>query len=373
MTKVELSHVSKEYNQVEVLRDISLKIGDSELLVLVGPSGCGKSTLLRSIAGFETLSGGDIWINGVLVNETPPNQRGVAMVFQNYALYPHMSVTDNIGFGLRNLGTPKDEVKKRVHQVAEVLQIKSLLNRKPNEISGGQRQRVAIGRAIVKNPQVFLFDEPLSNLDASLRSQMRIEIAKVHQLFPSPIIYVTHDQVEAMTLADRIAVLNLGIVEQIGSPMELYHRPKNLFVAGFLGSPAMNFIPGELIDSSVVLAQIRVFNKCLLSARVNATSLSPGAPVTIGIRPENVRINDLSGQLTGKISLIERLGNRVLIYINLNSKDHLIVEPQLETPFLDALKIGDSIFADLPAEVLYLFDKNGMALPRVAHRSTRSA
>jgi multiple sugar transport system ATP-binding protein len=373
MNKVEIKHVSKKFHQAQVLSDISLEINESEMLVLVGPSGCGKSTLLRSIAGFESLTDGEIWINGERVNDLPPQQRGVAMVFQNYALYPHMTVAENIGFGLKNLRTPKNEIQKQVRQVAETLQIEPLLSRKPTELSGGQRQRVAIGRAIIKNPKVFLFDEPLSNLDASLRSQMRIEIAKLHQLFRSPMIYVTHDQVEAMTLADRIAVLNAGRIEQVGPPLELYHEPKNQFVASFFGSPSMNFIGGVLIESSVTSARIRLFNNSVLQLRVNAMSLLPGAKVIIGVRPEKVKVHDSLGQIKGTVSLVERLGNRMLIYLNLNTHGPFIIESQIDSIHLDRLKVSDSISVQLSEENIYLFDENGISLPRVIPISARSA
>ena len=243
MAEVKLHKIVKKYDEVEAVRGIDLEIADHEFVVLVGPSGCGKSTTLRMIAGLEDITGGEIMIGGDVVNDVPPKDRDIAMVFQNYALYPHMTVEQNMSFGLRLKRYPKAEIRKRVDEAARILDIKELLDRKPKQLSGGQRQRVAMGRAIVRNPKVFLFDEPLSNLDAKLRVQMRTEIKKVHQQVRTTTVYVTHDQVEAMTLADRVVVMNNGIIEQVGTPHQLYHSPRTRFVAGFIGSPAMNFIP----------------------------------------------------------------------------------------------------------------------------------
>src|SRR3954467_6326371 len=248
MADVTLRKVVKRYDDVEAVRGIDLDIADHEFVVLVGPSGCGKSTTLRMIAGLEDISGGDIMIGGDVVNDVPPKDRDIAMVFQNYALYPHMTVAENMSFGLRLKRYPKAEIKSRIDEAARMLDIVELADRKPKQLSGGQRQRVAMGRAIVRNPKVFLFDEPLSNLDAKLRVQMRTEIKKVHQLVPTTTVYVTHDQVEAMTLADRVVVMNGGIIEQVGPPQELYHHPATRFVAGFIGSPALNFLPGRVTD-----------------------------------------------------------------------------------------------------------------------------
>ena len=250
MAEVKLRKIVKKYDEVEAVRGIDLDIADHEFVVLVGPSGCGKSTTLRMIAGLEDITGGEILIGGDVVNDVPPKDRDIAMVFQNYALYPHMTVAQNMSFGLRLKRYPKAEIKKRVDEAARILDIKELLDRKPKQLSGGQRQRVAMGRAIVRNPKVFLFDEPLSNLDAKLRVQMRTEIKKVHQQVRTTTVYVTHDQVEAMTLADRVVVMNHGIIEQVGTPQELYHSPKTRFVAGFIGSPAMNFIPCRMEEAN---------------------------------------------------------------------------------------------------------------------------
>ncbi|MBP0114337.1 MULTISPECIES: ABC transporter ATP-binding protein [Bradyrhizobium] len=291
MADVALRKVVKRYDDVEAVRGIDLDIADHEFIVLVGPSGCGKSTTLRMIAGLEDISDGDIMIGGDVVNDVPPKDRDIAMVFQNYALYPHMTVAENMSFGLRLKHYPKAEIKARVTEAARLLDITDLIDRKPKQLSGGQRQRVAMGRAIVRNPKVFLFDEPLSNLDAKLRVQMRIEIKKVHQKVRTTTVYVTHDQVEAMTLADRVVVMNKGRIEQIGTPNELYHKPATRFVAGFIGSPAMNFIPCRLEDVGGTL-QIRLTDRIAFplpparAARYNA--LPRTDKLLLGLRPEHL-------------------------------------------------------------------------------------
>ena len=291
MADVTLRKVIKRYDDVEAVRGIDLDIADHEFIVLVGPSGCGKSTTLRMIAGLEDISDGDIMIGGDVVNDVPPKDRDIAMVFQNYALYPHMTVAENMSFGLRLKHYPKAEIKARVTEAARLLDITDLIDRKPKQLSGGQRQRVAMGRAIVRNPKVFLFDEPLSNLDAKLRVQMRIEIKKVHQKVRTTTVYVTHDQVEAMTLADRVVVMNKGRIEQIGTPNELYHKPATRFVAGFIGSPAMNFIPCRLEDVGGTL-QIRLTDRIAFAlpparaARYNA--LPRTDKLLLGLRPEHL-------------------------------------------------------------------------------------
>ncbi|ULK98013.1 sn-glycerol-3-phosphate ABC transporter ATP-binding protein UgpC [Bradyrhizobium sp. I71] len=291
MAEVALRKVVKRYDDVEAVRGIDLDIADHEFIVLVGPSGCGKSTTLRMIAGLEDISDGDIMIGGDVVNDVPPKDRDIAMVFQNYALYPHMTVAENMSFGLRLKHYPKAEIKARVTEAARLLDITDLIDRKPKQLSGGQRQRVAMGRAIVRNPKVFLFDEPLSNLDAKLRVQMRIEIKKVHQKVRTTTVYVTHDQVEAMTLADRVVVMNKGRIEQIGTPNELYHKPATRFVAGFIGSPAMNFIPCRLEDVGGTL-QIRLTDRIAFplpparAARYN--SLPRTDKLLLGLRPEHL-------------------------------------------------------------------------------------
>jgi multiple sugar transport system ATP-binding protein len=292
MADVSCRKVVKEYDGgVQAVKGIDLDIADHEFVVLVGPSGCGKSTTLRMIAGLEEITGGEIWIGGEVVNDVPPRDRDIAMVFQNYALYPHMSVFDNMAFGLKLRKFPKDEIKRRVDEAARILDIVPLLERKPRALSGGQRQRVAMGRAIVRNPKVFLFDEPLSNLDAKLRVQMRTEIKKVHQTVKTTTVYVTHDQVEAMTLADRVVVMNGGIIEQVGAPQELYHNPATRFVAGFIGSPAMNFLPCRLEDGAAGGLDIRVTDQIRLpvpASRLDRYGKYKSQSMTLGLRPEHL-------------------------------------------------------------------------------------
>src|ERR1041384_2323506 len=283
LASVSLESVSKNFGTHTVIHDVDLTIPDGEFVVFVGPSGCGKSTLLRLIAGLETITSGELMIGGKRCNDLPPSERGIAMVFQSYALYPHMSVFDNMAFSLKLAHMGKAEVRERVMRAADILQIGSLLERKPKALSGGQRQRVAIGRAIVREPKVFLFDEPLSNLDAALRIQMRIEIAKLHRSLKTTIVYVTHDQVEAMTMASRIVVLNAGVIEQVGAPLELYHHPSNRFVAGFIGSPKMNFLPGKLVSADARSAKVALQAGGEVEVAVDATRASAGSAVTLGI------------------------------------------------------------------------------------------
>ena len=292
MADVTLRKVIKRYDEVEAVRGIDLDIADHEFVVLVGPSGCGKSTTLRMIAGLEDITDGDIMIGGDVVNDVPPKDRDIAMVFQNYALYPHMTVAENMSFGLRLKHYPKAEIKSRVTEAARMLDITDLIDRKPKQLSGGQRQRVAMGRAIVRNPKVFLFDEPLSNLDAKLRVQMRIEIKKVHQKVRTTTVYVTHDQVEAMTLADRVVVMNNGRIEQIGTPNDLYHKPATRFVAGFIGSPAMNFVPCRLEEAAGGKLNIRLTDRIafpLPPARAaRYQNVARNEKLLLGIRPEHI-------------------------------------------------------------------------------------
>jgi multiple sugar transport system ATP-binding protein len=326
MADVALRKVVKRYDDVEAVRGIDLDIADHEFIVLVGPSGCGKSTTLRMIAGLEDISDGDIMIGGDIVNDEPPKDRDIAMVFQNYALYPHMTVAENMSFGLRLKHYPKAEIKARVTEAARLLDITDLIDRKPKQLSGGQRQRVAMGRAIVRNPKVFLFDEPLSNLDAKLRVQMRIEIKKVHQKVRTTTVYVTHDQVEAMTLADRVVVMNKGRIEQIGTPNELYHKPATRFVAGFIGSPAMNFIPCRLEDVGGTL-QIRLTDRIAFplpparAARYN--SLPRTDKLLLGLRPEHLtesRAHLEPGVETFDtvLDVTEPMGMETLVYFGLD-------------------------------------------------------
>lgn len=325
MASVTLNNICKNYGSVAVIKDVNISIEDGEFVVFVGPSGCGKSTLLRMIAGLEDISSGTLEIDGVVVNDLPPKERAIAMVFQSYAIFPHMTVRENVAFGLTIQGMSKDEKEAKVAEAARVLQMEHLLDRRPTQLSGGQRQRVAIGRAIVRNPKVFLFDEPLSNLDASLRMDMRMEIGRLHQSLKNSMIYVTHDQVEAMTLADKIVVLKEGEVMQVGSPMELYHHPKNKFVAGFLGSPSMNFIPvdithhkAEFVEVNAAgLKPIQVDSRCLDKPNEHKALL--------GIRPQYLHAEDPEkAMLKGHVALSERLGSETVVDVIMPDQTHLI-------------------------------------------------
>jgi len=326
MAEVKLRKIIKRYDEVEAVRGIDLDIADHEFVVLVGPSGCGKSTTLRMIAGLEDITDGEILIGGDVVNDVPPKDRDIAMVFQNYALYPHMTVFQNMSFGLRLKRYPRAEIKKRVDEAARILDIKELLDRKPKQLSGGQRQRVAMGRAIVRNPKVFLFDEPLSNLDAKLRVQMRTEIKKVHQQVRTTTVYVTHDQVEAMTLADRVVVMNQGNIEQVGTPQQLYHNPRTRFVAGFIGSPAMNFIPCQVEEANGGLS-IRLTNELsfpIPPARA-AQYQNPGhnGKLLLGLRPEHIteagpHLEPGEVPFEAKLDVTEPMGMETLVYFPVN-------------------------------------------------------
>ncbi|MGY3570618.1 ABC transporter ATP-binding protein [Vibrio paucivorans] len=315
MADISLKQIKKRFGDVQTIHGVDLEIENGEFVVFVGPSGCGKSTLLRLIAGLEEITEGELSIDNEVVNEIDPAERGVAMVFQSYALYPHMSVEENMGFGLKMNGHPKEFIDKQVSSAAKTLQLDHLLKRKPKELSGGQRQRVAIGRAIVRNPKVFLFDEPLSNLDAELRVDMRLQIAKLHQDLQNIMIYVTHDQVEAMTLADKIVVLKDGQVEQVGSPLELYHTPRNEFVAGFIGSPKMNFIPTTVEHSSPTQLTLVTQDNTVIQLPATQSSLSSGDKLTLGIRPEHLEIHhDLEVKLEFQSEVVERLGNSTYMF-----------------------------------------------------------
>ena len=325
MTNVTLANVSKDYGAVNVICDVSLKIEDGEFVVFVGPSGCGKSTLLRMIAGFETITGGDIKIGGNRVNDVAARDRGVAMVFQNYALYPHMTARENMAFGLKNIGTPKAEIAQRIGKAAGILQLEPYLDRKPRALSGGQRQRVAIGRAIMREPDVFLFDEPLSNLDAALRVSMRTEIARLHHRLGATMIYVTHDQTEAMTMADRIVVLRAGRIEQVGAPIELYERPVNAFVAGFLGAPRINLIPAMVAAVDGETVELACPGDARMTAIVRAGSAKRGDHVTLGLRPEILSPTD-EGALSGIVDVVEQLGSMQLVYATLADGTSVVAE-----------------------------------------------
>jgi multiple sugar transport system ATP-binding protein len=326
MADVSLRNVVKRFDDMEVVRNISLDIPDNEFVVLVGPSGCGKSTTLRMIAGLEEISGGDIYIDGHVVNDLPPKDRDIAMVFQNYALYPHMSVFENMSFGLRLRKFSREEIKKRVDHAARILDITELLDRKPKALSGGQRQRVAMGRAIVRNPKVFLFDEPLSNLDAKLRVQMRTEIKRVHQMVKTTTIYVTHDQVEAMTLADRVVVMNNGVIEQIASPQDLYHHPKTKFVAGFIGSPAMNFLRCRVEQNGVGM-RVRLSDNVSLpipESKSGPCKSAIGKELLFGLRPEHIteqRRDDQQGQFAAKLDVVEPMGMETMVYFTIDGQE----------------------------------------------------
>ena len=314
MANLRIEHLHKRYGATTVLNDVNLKIEDGEFVVLVGPSGCGKSTLLRMIAGLDGASGGDIHIADKLVNTLAPADRGIAMVFQSYALYPHMNVRKNMTFGLKFTGVPPTERERRVTEAARMLRLDELLERYPRDLSGGQRQRVAIGRAIVREPAVFLFDEPLSNLDAALRVSTRVEIANLHRLLKSTIVYVTHDQVEAMTLADRIVVMNKGRIEQVGKPLDLYYEPANLFVAGFIGSPAMNFFEAKV--EGIEGGRARVTGAAFRGLDIPAASLKVGDTLTVGVRPEHlVRGEAGAFAAEGIVELVERLGEASFAYL----------------------------------------------------------
>ncbi|MBN9074433.1 MAG: sn-glycerol-3-phosphate ABC transporter ATP-binding protein UgpC [Rhizobiales bacterium] len=361
MASVELRNVTKSFGRIEAVRDVSLVIEDRELVVFVGPSGCGKSTLLRMIAGLEEVMSGELLIDGKPMNTVAAADRGIAMVFQSYALYPHMTVAENMGFALKMLGTEKAGIDRKVAEAAGILQIEDLLGRKPKELSGGQRQRVAIGRAIVRQPQVFLFDEPLSNLDAGLRAQMRVEIARLHERLRTTMIYVTHDQVEAMTLADRIVILNKGKIEQQGSPLELYERPANRFVAGFLGQPKMNFIPAVArhSDKGTELA-VPASGRMVLTAARNL-SIPEGANVEVGIRPDVISVGEAksNGAVPARIVVVEHLGGSSLLYVQLDGLDDLLtVEHRGKADFSKGQEIG-LLFDPMQS---HLFDADGQRI-----------
>ena len=358
MAGVILSEVKKHFGSVAVIKGVDLEIADGEFCVFVGPSGCGKSTLLRMIAGLEEISSGALWISGADMTNVGPSDRGVAMVFQSYALYPHMTVAENVGFGLRMTGHPKAEIERRTARAAAMLQLEPLLQRKPSQLSGGQRQRVAIGRAIVRDPKVFLFDEPLSNLDAALRVQMRTEITKLHQDLGVTMIYVTHDQVEAMTMADKIVVMSAGRIEQTGSPLELYHRPRNMFVAGFIGSPKMNFIRVSAERAGPQLT-VDLPGGVGLTLDVAGSPAATRQPAMLGVRPEHLKIDEASSvSLEGKVRLAEYLGSETMFYLTLADGTELTVKAD----GLMKSKIGSSLKVGIPAAACHLFDDAGEAI-----------
>jgi multiple sugar transport system ATP-binding protein len=359
MADVSLRNIKKAYGKVEVLHGISLEVKDGEFVVFVGPSGCGKSTALRIIAGLEEITSGELYIGGKLVNQIPPAERGIAMVFQSYALYPHMTVYKNMAFGLKFAKTNKEEADKRVRQAAEILQLTPYLERKPRDLSGGQRQRVAIGRAIVREPSVFLFDEPLSNLDAALRINTRIEIAKLHRQLNATTIYVTHDQVEAMTLATKIVVLNQGRVEQVGAPLELYHHPQNQFVAGFIGSPKMNFVKAKVVAVDAMGVSVD-FGEAKPMA-IPFGSAKAGDSVTLGIRPEHLGEGARHSMvLTGTVDAVEHLGEAS--YVHVRRDDGTVLTAR--SPGDSRAEVGARISVSTDVDHLHLFDAEGKAFPR---------
>jgi ABC-type sugar transport system ATPase subunit len=362
MADVNLIAITKSFGAVDVIKGVDLDIETGEFVVFVGPSGCGKSTLLRLIAGLEDITSGTMKIDGEVVNDVPPSRRGIAMVFQSYALYPHMTVYNNMAFGMRLARASKEEIDKRVRSAADILQLSHLLDRLPKQLSGGQRQRVAIGRAIVRNPKVFLFDEPLSNLDAALRVATRIEIAKLHEdMAGTTMIYVTHDQVEAMTLADRIVVLNAGKIEQVGAPMELYHNPANLFVARFIGSPAMNILPGT-IEAVNGAASVRAEGGGeAIRVSTSIPSGSKGRPVTLGVRPEDLTLATGHGLFNGKVMLVEKLGEVTMLYVDVpGAKEPIIVKLTGDV----SVERGADVGLTTAIGNLHVFDENGISFPR---------
>ncbi len=370
MAQVELSKISKSYGSSPVLQDIDLRIDDGELVVLVGPSGCGKSTLLRMICGLEDITGGELRIDGVVVNDLPPMQRGIAMVFQSYALYPHMTVRGNMAFGLKIQGASRTERDSRVVAAAKVLHIDHLLDRLPRELSGGQRQRVAIGRAIVRQPRLFLFDEPLSNLDAALRVKTRIELARLHRELAATMVYVTHDQVEAMTLGDRIVVMHEGRIQQAGSPLDLYEHPANRFVASFIGSPTINFVSAVVVSAGTRRVGLQLQSSAVVAVPAEGSRLQPGSSIDVGIRPEHLAVvqGDDSSRLPddcrfdGEVTLVEQLGESHLIYLRTVDGAELVSR----SPGHTAVRIGDRIALRAEVERLYLFDGEGIACRRLS-------
>ncbi len=357
MADIKIDKINKYFGNVHVIKDVSLEIKSQSFTVLVGPSGCGKSTMLRMIAGLEEINSGTISIDGKVVNNLPPKERNIAMVFQSYALYPHMTVFDNMAFGLKLEKRSNDEINDRVQEAARILQIQDYLKRKPKQLSGGQRQRVAIGRAITRKPKVFLFDEPLSNLDAALRVQMRVELAKLHDQLNATMIYVTHDQTEAMTLANDIVVLDEGVVSQKGSPMELYNNPKNLFVGGFIGSPKMNFIKSKILSKSSNKTEVDILDLGKINIPKTSESSYEGDFVQIGIRPEHLLVNkDGDANWESKVLVVEKLGSGTFLYLEKNG-EMLVVQTDGDSK----IKVGDNVKIGFDATRCHIFDKSNKA------------
>lgn len=360
MSTVTLKNIRKTYTDTEIIKGINLDIEDREFVVFVGPSGCGKSTLMRMIAGLEDITSGELLIDGQPMNNVPPDKRGLAMVFQTYALYPHMTVAENMAFSLRLAGVPKAQRYERAKEVGRVLQLGPLLDRKPGALSGGQRQRVAIGRALVRKPKVFLFDEPLSNLDAALRGQMRLELASLHDSLQATMIYVTHDQTEAMTLATKIVVLQGGNIEQIGTPMELYHHPRNRFVAGFIGSPKMNFLPVVTTSVQDSGTTLRLPGDNVLTVPVQPKTLMVGDRAMLGIRPEHLRIDANRPTLMGEVLVVERLGDATYLYVKVAGGDTLIVQTSGDRQ----VTVREHVPLHIDGSLCHLFDTEDIAIPK---------
>ncbi len=364
MSTLQLRRVNKAFEETHVIHDVDLSIADGEFVVFVGPSGCGKSTLLRMIAGLEKVTSGDIVLDGDIVNDMTAADRGLAMVFQSYALYPHMSVYRNMAFGLENSRMPKPEIEMRVGEAAQLLQIRELLHRKPRQLSGGQRQRVAIGRAIVRQPKIFLFDEPLSNLDAELRVQMRSELTRLHGRLQSTMIYVTHDQTEAMTMADKIVVLREGVVEQVGAPLELYNDPANRFVAGFIGSPRMNFLDGRVADIGADGVTLDIDGVGAIKSATLGQGVAAGDAIYLGIRPEHIEAGSHGANMaTVKVNFTEQLGSNSYLYCELPTQADVTIHVSGQT----SVRESDTIQVCFPPDNCHVFRKGQgeVALPRL--------
>ncbi|RFP18438.1 MULTISPECIES: ABC transporter ATP-binding protein [unclassified Duganella] len=363
MASVSLKQLRKSYDgKTDVLAGIDLDIAHGEFVVLVGPSGCGKSTLLRMLCGLESITGGSMSIGDEVVNHLPPAERGIAMVFQSYALYPHMTVFQNMAFGLKVAGEGKAAIKERITRAAATLKIEHLLERLPRELSGGQRQRVAIGRAIVREPRLFLFDEPLSNLDAALRVQTRLEIAKLHRQLDATIVYVTHDQVEAMTLGDKIVVMHEGQIQQAGTPLDLYQQPRNLFVAGFIGSPKMNLMAGTVAEASTGGVLVLLPSGEAVRAAVDGSGLRTGMKVTLGLRAEHINESRAGSEVfKGEVSVVEHLGEANYIYVSREGAEDVVIRGDGERH----VEIGQSIVFSADSTAFHVFDEGGQALRRL--------
>ncbi len=357
MANISINKINKFFGNVQVIKDVSLDIKSQSFTVLVGPSGCGKSTMLRMIAGLEDVNSGTISIDDQVVNDLPPKERNIAMVFQSYALYPHMTVFDNMAFGLKLEKRSNDEINERVLEAARILQIQDYLKRKPKQLSGGQRQRVAIGRAITRKPKVFLFDEPLSNLDAALRVQMRVELAKLHEQLNATMIYVTHDQTEAMTLANDIVVLDQGVVSQKGTPMELYNNPKNLFVGGFIGSPKMNFIKCKILSKNINNTEVDIMGSGKINVPKTSDASKEGDFVQVGIRPEHLLVNkDSDLNWESKVLVVEKLGSGTFLYLE---KDGELLVAQTDGD--SKIKVGEIVKIGFDASRCHIFDESNQA------------